>query len=200
MPATLSDLDFRLDHASPFVAFVDTLGHRGAFALERIAVPQRFARWCVEAGLSRTQPKVSDQQLEVAWQLREAIYRFARALANNDSPVTRDLALINEWAARPSLAPQFNSKSMALTWMGTGKLEEILAHIARDAIITFTSISAERIRFCANEKCNALFVDHSRPGKRRWCSMTRCGNRSKQVTYQRKRSFTHVPGGNRTHI
>ena len=32
---------------------------------------------------------------------------------------------------------------------------------------------------CAAEDCGLLFVDASRPGQRRWCSMERCGNLAK---------------------
>ena len=37
----------------------------------------------------------------------------------------------------------------------------------------------DRVRRCANPECGWLFLDDSRAGKRRWCSMTSCGNRAK---------------------
>ena len=36
-----------------------------------------------------------------------------------------------------------------------------------------------RVRRCANERCLYLFVDDSKSGTRRWCSMAACGNRAK---------------------
>jgi predicted RNA-binding Zn ribbon-like protein len=36
-----------------------------------------------------------------------------------------------------------------------------------------------RLRHCANERCLWLFVDESKGGTRRWCSMSACGNRAK---------------------
>jgi predicted RNA-binding Zn ribbon-like protein len=36
-----------------------------------------------------------------------------------------------------------------------------------------------RIRRCANPDCVLWFLDVSRPGTRRWCSMAACGNREK---------------------
>ena len=38
----------------------------------------------------------------------------------------------------------------------------------------------ERVRECAGPECRALFLDTSRPGSRRWCSMDFCGNRVKK--------------------
>lgn len=37
----------------------------------------------------------------------------------------------------------------------------------------------ERIRPCGNPDCVLWFLDVSRPGTRRWCSMAGCGNREK---------------------
>jgi predicted RNA-binding Zn ribbon-like protein len=54
-----------------------------------------------------------------------------------------------------------------------------LATIARDAIDLFGGPLAERVRTCAAADCGLLFVDASRPGLRRWCSMERCGTRTK---------------------
>jgi predicted RNA-binding Zn ribbon-like protein len=67
-----------------------------------------------------------------------------------------------------------------------------MATIARDAIELFTSDHAGRIRECANPRCILLFVDTSRPGKRRWCSMDRCGNLAKTRRYRRR--ATSTPG------
>ena len=36
-----------------------------------------------------------------------------------------------------------------------------------------------RVRECANDKCLWLFLDESKNGTRRWCSMSACGNRAK---------------------
>jgi len=44
------------------------------------------------------------------------------------------------------------------------------------------------VRQCAADDCALMFVDTSRPGQRRWCSMDLCGNRSKTQSYRRRRS------------
>jgi predicted RNA-binding Zn ribbon-like protein len=51
--------------------------------------------------------------------------------------------------------------------------------IARDAVELFTGRFADRIRECGAHDCYLIFVDTSRPGRRRWCAMERCGNRHK---------------------
>jgi predicted RNA-binding Zn ribbon-like protein len=36
-----------------------------------------------------------------------------------------------------------------------------------------------RLRHCLNDQCGWLFMDDSKNGSRRWCSMRSCGNRAK---------------------
>ena len=46
-----------------------------------------------------------------------------------------------------------------------------------------------RVRQCANPACRFLFLDDSKAGNRRWCSMAACGNRMKaRRHYQRTRN------------
>jgi predicted RNA-binding Zn ribbon-like protein len=46
----------------------------------------------------------------------------------------------------------------------------------------------DRIRGCANEACVLWFLDVSRNGGRRWCSMETCGNRTKAARFYGRRS------------
>lgn len=52
----------------------------------------------------------------------------------------------------------------------------LLSTVARDAVELFTGPYADRIRECGSDLCKLLFVDTSRPGRRRWCAMEHCGN------------------------
>jgi predicted RNA-binding Zn ribbon-like protein len=49
----------------------------------------------------------------------------------------------------------------------------------------------DRLRKCANPDCVLWFLDTTRSGTRRWCSMTACGNRLKARRHYRRRH----PGG-----
>jgi predicted RNA-binding Zn ribbon-like protein len=45
----------------------------------------------------------------------------------------------------------------------------------------------DRVRGCANPDCVLWFLDTTRPGTRRWCSMAGCGNRDKAIRHGRVR-------------
>jgi predicted RNA-binding Zn ribbon-like protein len=53
------------------------------------------------------------------------------------------------------------------------------------AMIELLETRGDRIRGCANPDCVLWFLDTSRPGTRRWCSMASCGNRDKAVRHGR---------------
>ena len=49
---------------------------------------------------------------------------------------------------------------------------------ARD-LLRLLAERGDRVRRCGNDECVLWFLDTSRAGTRRWCSMTGCGNRLK---------------------
>ncbi|MGY4395448.1 putative RNA-binding Zn ribbon-like protein [Sphingomonas sp. UYAg733] len=56
------------------------------------------------------------------------------------------------------------------------------------------SARLDRLKMCASDECGWVFFDRSKPGNRRWCSSTRCGNRHKTRAYRdRKRHDAPSP-------
>ncbi|MGB2591822.1 MAG: CGNR zinc finger domain-containing protein [Candidatus Acidiferrum sp.] len=75
-----------------------------------------------------------------------------------------------------------------------GGLDWLLAAIARSAAEIIAEGPGARLRACSNPSCGLLFYDVSRTKRRRWCSMSRCGNRSKVAAFSRRHS---APGRSR---
>ena len=69
-----------------------------------------------------------------------------------------------------------------------GGLDWLLAAIARSAAELITEGATARLRVCSNPHCGLLFYDTSRTRRRRWCSMSRCGNRHKVRAFSRRHS------------
>lgn len=69
-----------------------------------------------------------------------------------------------------------------------GGLDWLLAAVARSAAEIIAEGPAARVRLCANPSCGLFFYDTSRTGKRRWCSMARCGNRHKVAAFAGRHS------------
>ena len=111
-------------------------------------------------------------------ELREALWQLAQAAVTSRPFAVDHVEAVNASAACAPLRP-------LLTIDGQRRIdapvtaEQALSALARDAIDLFGGPQSARIRTCAADDCELLFVDTSRPGHRRWCSMERCGSRAK---------------------
>ncbi len=68
------------------------------------------------------------------------------------------------------------------------------ALIAADAAQLLGTGLRERLRICPGPGCRGRFLDDSPAGRRRWCSMAVCGNRSKAAAYRRAAHATRAVG------
>lgn len=181
-----ADWAFHVDTGRACLNFIATVGDRGRLAFDRWRRSGDLARWCVEAGLLAESPSIHLRQLETARALREAIYRTVMAVRGGKRPRRADVEVINRWAAQPLPAPQLGDNGREIIVRFGKPLEAVLAMVARDAIELVSSPAIDKVRQCGETSCSVLFVDTSRPGKRRWCSMSRCGNRMKKVAYRQR--------------
>ncbi|GAB7069536.1 CGNR zinc finger domain-containing protein [Mycobacterium hodleri] len=189
MDATSSggDSRFPLDGGRRCLNLTATLGRRHADPVERIPDGKALSQWLVASDILPVPPDVSACEGHVMpfRELREAVYRLVRAAMAGTSLVGADVTLVNEWAVRPDLAPQLRGTGRSWTSVGD-PVEAAMASLARDAVELLTASPRERIKECAHPDCSLLFVDDSQSGRRRWCSMERCGNRAKIAQYRRR--------------
>jgi predicted RNA-binding Zn ribbon-like protein len=162
--------------------FVATVGERWRRSFERLLAPEDLARWMVESGLLQATPRVSRGQLRAGRVLREAINGMARP---GIEPEPGDREELNRWAARPAIAPQLTVAG-ELEWVAARPVEAMFATIARDAVELLSGPLAGRIRECSATDCALLFLDTSRPGRRRWCVSEACGNRVRTKAYRQR--------------
>lgn len=64
--------------------------------------------------------------------------------------------------------------------------EQLLYPILKDIAEFLVSDQVAKIRQCASDNCDLYFVNTSRNGRRRWCSMSTCGNRAKVNAYLKR--------------
>jgi predicted RNA-binding Zn ribbon-like protein len=90
------------------------------------------------------------------------------------------LSSLWEWAdpwAAGSGAVELDGTRPDLTLARWRNPDAVTAVLAMLSIEGFFTLPRERLRSCP--RCGWLFLDTSRGGKRRWCSMQVCGNREK---------------------
>jgi predicted RNA-binding Zn ribbon-like protein len=135
-------------------------------------------------------PDSAAAALDRAIELRAVIYRTFSALAARRQPRPRDLVALNG-ALRdvlPRLELRPSAGGLEWAWASTrDELDWMLWSIVRSAADLLTSQDLGRVRECARQGCDWLFVDTSKNHSRRWCSMDLCGSRVKARRYYRRR-------------
>lgn len=180
------DLTFNFRSGRLCLAFVATVGERWRANCERLRQPADLSRWYREAGLVKVAIPVTRSGLQAARELREAIYGQALRVIEGRNSSRADEAVVNAAAARPSLVPVLRSGSLTLVPPPRGAEAAALSTVARDAIELFASVEPARLRECESDECGLLFLDTSRPGKRRWCSSEACGGRVRSAGYRQR--------------
>jgi len=192
--------DFSFDGGALCLDFANTWGGRPISAEESLEDINDLFAWGVAAGL------VSDDEIDGvrrrvnepkkvyrdAIELREAIYATCRSLAAKGIPSRKDLAVLNSVlrTALPNLELGIRGDGCCWEWADASTVSDrILWPVARSAADLITSTNSTRIRECAGDGCSWLFLDTSRNRRRKWCSMSSCGNRAKaRRHYARKKS------------
>jgi predicted RNA-binding Zn ribbon-like protein len=127
---------------------------------------------------------------ELGIRLREAIWAVFSALASGEGPRDDDLDLIGDAAAAGAARSRLLYDRDGIGWSlpsDEDELERPLWEIARSAADLLTSERRDRVKECASETCEWVFLDRSRNRSRRWCDMSDCGNRAKARRFQAKR-------------
>jgi predicted RNA-binding Zn ribbon-like protein len=160
-------------------------GFRARF--EQLHQPADLARWASRGRLgdAAAGATVTEAELRTVKRLREAVWALAWAAATGDRPDERDVATINEIAATAPPVPAIGPDGTAV-WREPVTGAQLAAAFARDAVATLSAPARHRVRMCGADDCHLIYLDTSRPGNRRWCSMERCGNRAKVRAHRQK--------------
>lgn len=148
----------------------------------------------MQAGLLETEPRsVPRAVLDEARELREAIDALVGATVSGARPPRAAATLVDDWLVHAGARPQLLQAADGLLVLG----ERAAADSPRRALGTLALDAAEmlgtpeeraRVRICASDTCSARFYDHSPAGRRRWCSMARCGNEAKARRFRERRA------------
>jgi len=170
------------------LGFANTRFWRGSepAATEQLTSAKELSDWlAANAAMPRRNGKRGgdlDALFDRAIALREAIYRIFLAIGEGRSPQSTDLDIFNGALAETPQRLGISTRDGGYTWIvaaPSDTLGGMLAPVIWSAADLITRAANRRIRRCANDKCQWVFVDRSKGGTRRWCDMNACGNRAK---------------------
>ena len=180
------DLGFHTETGRLSLNWIATLGDRDGAPIERIATTEELKRWLTTVADQPVAFDLSESDLVEAKRLRACITRLLDDLVDHKAPNPGDIKTLNEFASIPPVELRLDPTGLRLEPQKPANVSLLFGQIARDAIDLVTGRDFAKVKACAAEDCSVYFVDYSRPGKRRWCSMARCGNQAKKKTFLAK--------------
>ncbi|WP_175943017.1 CGNR zinc finger domain-containing protein [Burkholderia pyrrocinia] len=156
-----------------------------AWCREQAGVPAGLADRCRVRGVEEGEPAMLSRALA----LREALYRLFHAQAERREPQADDLALLGGFLAEASPRVALARVDGGYAWRiadAGATLAGLLSPVLWSAIDLLGGARLAKVKRCANDACQWLFIDDSKNGSRRWCSMSSCGNRAKAYRHYHK--------------
>ncbi|HZR06801.1 MAG TPA: CGNR zinc finger domain-containing protein [Candidatus Udaeobacter sp.] len=183
---------FEWNGRHPALDFVNTLDERlSATPVERLnsyAALTSFARQArlidrntANRLLTQTSQTEGKRVLRETLAFRELLYSVLREYASHRAPGASEAAALNDRLACARLHRRFivRPEQISATWdepLAPDRLVWELA-VATEDLLLHNKLG--RFRKCAASDCGTLFLDLSKTGRRKWCSMANCGNRNK---------------------
>lgn len=138
----------------------------------------------------RSSPPLARRALEETLRLREAVAALVEAFARGTVLPDAGVFALDRVLRARSGRRRVEARGTRLSLLDATERElplGLLSGIAEAAAELLSTGERERLRQCAAEGCGLWFYDVSRNGRRRWCSMSRCGNRAKVAAHHRRR-------------
>lgn len=177
------------------IAFVATGSPR--LGRDPLAAPETLAAWMRAADPAKDRellasPPRARALMGEALALRGAIARLFSSTSAGGPPPPDALFVLNRVlaaGARTSRLEPAPDGGWVVVGADVGAAPlSLLAPIALAAAELLASVDPRRLRACEAPDCATWFVDTSKGGRRRWCSMAACGNRAKAARHRRRRA------------
>ncbi len=144
---------------------------------ESLHQPDDLVRWLGDSmlGVASSELAIGDDEFARIKEFRNALLAVVLRTLENKPADPADVATINAAAGEPPV-PRLDPVTLKPHWSTPVTGRQVLAAAAADAM---AALASGRIKQCSGDNCYLLYLDTSRPGNRRWCSMEHCGNRNK---------------------
>jgi predicted RNA-binding Zn ribbon-like protein len=141
--------------------------------------------WCQSVGLispadaRKINTQAGEELVNGVHRVRDQVWAVFEAVSVGDPPPAKALGTLLKQAGRGVNAEIVSFTDLRMAKLAgkfgdPGAIAPALALLAVEALFV---LPRDRVRSCA--RCGWLFVDVSKGRRRRWCSMSTCGNREK---------------------
>lgn len=195
---------FELTGGALALDLVNTRDERPRGGIERLTDYRRLLEWSEQSGLltldgvarlsalAETSPTIAAEVVAASHNLRELLFAIMRRTASSDAPTARQVRDLNAWRRRFAPVRELQPRPGGLAWREgdrAAQLDGMLPDVVASTITLLTDADmSSRLRVCAADDCDWVFLDSTRRRNRIWCDMSVCGNRAKARRHHSKRS------------
>lgn len=194
-PARKRPPQFELIGGSVCLDFVNTLDDRFTsdpkelltsyadlvcFAEEAGVLPETQGAQLLSASTRRKDE--AERTLKQAIRMREAMFEVFWAIVQKKPVPQTAISALNRYVQQSAQHARLVPSRGLFRWEFESSAETLDAPlwlIVRSAADLLASDQLQFVRACASKTCDWLFLDESKNHRRRWCDMTKCGNRAK---------------------
>jgi predicted RNA-binding Zn ribbon-like protein len=175
---------------SLWVNLLNTKRFVGGEVIDILDHQDLFIAWLDENDMSLSGDRTVDEsQIEKLRVLRgnfNAIMReFTEGIPLGEMESLRNINKALE-SIPATLNATFGENETTIDFHACDHRDELALQVINSFLTTCKSYGLERVRQCAHEECILYFLDLSKSGKRKWCSMETCGNRKKAAKHYHK--------------
>ena len=153
---------------------------------DEISSPEALAAWLEAHGLADSSVRLTDEEVALAREVREALRDLLGANAGHPVDPTSVRTLDAASAAVP-LAVRFEGSGRPTLRPAGEGLSGALGILMADIAMAVADGTWVRLKTCASDTCRWAYWDASKNRSGTWCSMAVCGNRMKGRRYRRIR-------------
>jgi predicted RNA-binding Zn ribbon-like protein len=180
---TVAELQFVAGHVA--LDFVNTAEERGhPDAGDALGVPADLRLWGERYGLISGEAVGDDQdqaEFERAIEARELLYALFLRRRTGQPATEAQVARLTELGAAAYRAGNLQAHDDGtISWSWDRAKLATIRHIAvAGAIELLQAEPSARLKQCSGFHCGWFFLDTTKRGNRRWCSMAECGQEAK---------------------
>ncbi len=182
-----------------FAEFANTLELDRGDAVDHIADAAALLAWLKERGLISDRARAAEagrlrrdgveaeRRLGRFRHLRSIVRGISERVAHDGRPTAGQIRDLNHILRHGLHYHQLrvDAEGARYDFAQVGdRLDQARATIAGSLAHFLADDAADRLRVCANDLCQFVFVDRSPAGRRRWCDMRTCGNQAKVARHR----------------
>jgi len=159
-----------------------------------IDTPEAFCTWLTDEELAGAVSKVqlpfevevwSPGEIEKVHALRAELRENLVRASKKRQPSSKFVKQLESYVRKAPFTMRLLEGRVVYVPVGN-PVEKLCSLVAADILRMIDVGQVARLRKCDNPKCMFMFVDTS--GRRKWCSMQRCGNRAKVTRHLRRQA------------